>query len=93
MARQQCCGNVKNENILVNKCHLGKTVSSFYVSGESAALDTLKNAMKALHDFQLITSFHPDGDKDQTKLICLNNENNVKQRLFDLIDLLEHMRE
>lgn len=60
---------------------------------ESAALDTLKNAMKALHDFQLITSFHPDGDKDQTKLICLNNENNVKQRLFDLIDLLEHMRE
>lgn len=59
---------------------------------ESAALDTLKNAMKAFHDLQLITSFHPDGDKEQIKLICLNNENNVKQRLFDIIDLLENMR-
>ncbi|XP_036364546.1 glycerol-3-phosphate acyltransferase 1, mitochondrial isoform X2 [Octopus sinensis] len=60
---------------------------------ESAAQETLKNAVRALHDLRIITTYHRDGDKNNPKLVSLLWENDVRQRLYDLIDLLEHMRE
>ncbi|GAB1603646.1 glycerol-3-phosphate acyltransferase 1, mitochondrial-like [Argonauta hians] len=60
---------------------------------ESAALETLKNAVRSLHDMRIITSHHPDGDKTKPKIVSLVHDYDVQQRLYDLIDLLEHMRE